>query len=132
MEERGQNIVYMVLKKSTGTEQVRKHIRHLHIRVPQGFAYYIQFALQNSVEAEGQVDPHTWTQELPSGSKTWRMQELEFTKAVERKDGPAPGVNFNFKVNQPMAGIRPLRSTDSTHLVLAAGYVKFHDLQAMA
>ena len=121
----------MMLEKSTGTEPVRKHIRHLHIRVPQGFAYYIQFALQNRVEAEGSVDPHTWTQELPSGSKTWRMQELEFTKAVERK-GPVTGVNFNFKVNQPMAGIRPLRSTDATHLILAAGYVRYHDLQALA
>ena len=125
-------MVYIVLDKSTKTELVRKHIRHIHIRVPLGFAYYIQFALQNIVEARGLVDPHTWIQELPGGNKTWRMQELVFTNGEIRAEGPTAGVNFTFKVNQPMAGIRPLKATDSTHVVLSAGYVKYHDLQAIA
>ena len=43
-----------------------------------------------------------------------------------------PGVNFNVKVNQPMAGIRPLRHTDDTRAILASGYFTYHELQALA
>ena len=114
VEERGQNIVYINLDKSTGTDTVRKHIRYLYIRVPQGFAYYIQFALQHIVEAEGAVEPHSWTQKFTEGTKTWTMQDLQLTKPDRHETRPAPGVNFKFKVNQPMAGIRPLCRTDDT------------------
>jgi hypothetical protein len=154
VKERGHNLIYLVLrnysnsKSATGppSEEIRFIITHIHVRVPQGFAYAIQYMLQQLVRPDAQTRFPTTPRAhappaaghaggLPSGGEengdgwnVWNIMDIKRAFRLQGQDaGDGDSVTYSFKVDRPMAGIRAIRPNDVTYRILSSGNVRVHD-----
>jgi hypothetical protein len=119
------------------------------VRMPQGFAYAIQYLLQQlaqsplpfpitprplSTESVATLGGPPAEQEAPwEWGNTWNLMDVKRTLRKSGQDaGEGDSSSFSLTIDQPMAGGRGIRSTDATYLIIATGNVPVHDLYQVA
>ena len=104
---------------------MRLVITHIHVRVPQGFAYAIQYALQGltQIGAPGQF------RTTPSQERgiPWNIIDIAQTPRKAGEDeGDRDGTIYTFRVDNVLAGIRPISPNDQMFQILDRGNVDMH------
>jgi hypothetical protein len=121
--------VYLVLSKYGKSKNERRLVvSHIHVRVPQGFAYSIQFALQcralNVSTASATTTPSA------ERSTTWTISDVAKTQRKEGEDrGEQDGSIYSCQVDHALAGVRAISPSDEMHRILAKGHVDVHSCQ---
>jgi hypothetical protein len=134
VKERGHTLVYLVLHNHSNANkppptEVRMVITHIHIRVPQGFAYAIQYALQELTNPGGQAQFIT-SPSAQLNEPSWTIADIErVLRSPGETVGEGDSTAYAFRVNQTMPGIRALKPSDETYRILALGRVGTHSCQ---
>jgi hypothetical protein len=156
-KERGHNLVFLNLqnyslsKAAAGPplEETRLYISNIHVRMPQGFAYAIQYMLQIlaqsplsfpiiprplSTESVATQGGSPEAEEAPwEWGKEWNLMDIKRTSRKSGQDtGEGDSSSFSLTIDQPMAGGRVISPTDATYLIVATGNVPVHDLYKVA
>ena len=118
VKERGHNLVYLVHNNyGKSKDERRLVVTHIHVRVPQGFAYSIQYALQRISRADTPASVTT----TPCSERRvpWTIAEVAQTQRKTGEDqGEKDGTVYSCRVDKVFAGVRAISDVPLLAVVL--------------